>query len=97
MAIQVKGLFKVPSLNGLMCESPQIVLTPYLQFKGGIHLEVQVGTYAIVRYDVDKSTLHYNKEITDPYTQLIDALEAFTIEQLKSYDELNAQATYEHI
>jgi hypothetical protein len=95
MAIQVTGYYKLPS--ELICESPSVTLIPRLEYKGAINLEVVIGNYAILRYDIDKNTLIYKEEITDPYSKLIDALETFVINELQNSNEFNLKATYEHI
>ena len=95
MAIQVTGYYKLPS--ELICESPLVTLIPRLEYKGAINLEVIIGNHTILRYDVDKNTLIYKEEITDPYSKLIDALETYVINELQNSSEFNSKATYEHI
>lgn len=94
MAIQVTGLFKNPS-TGQLFQSPRLELVPHLEYRGVIKMDVHIisdynGT--IPFENIDKSILQYDSEITDPYTQLINALETFVIEEVS---KVNFDCTFQ--
>ena len=94
MAIQVTGLFQNPS-TGLIYDSPLLTLTPHLIYAGQIKMDVFIANNGAIGYEnIDKSTLTYDPAITDPYSQLIDALETYVIDNVKDANTLNQQATF---
>jgi hypothetical protein len=97
MAIQVTGLFQNPA-TGLIYESPKLLLVPHLEYAGVINMDVHIGGNGTVPYsNVDRTTLTFNTEITDPYNQLIDALETMAISNLQTANPINEQATFEKV
>ena len=83
MAVQVTGFFQNPQ-TGLIYESPLLTLVPHLQYAGQIAMDVFIASNGAVGYQsIDKSTLTYDATITDAYTQLIDALDTYVINNLK--------------
>lgn len=96
MAIQVTGLFQNPT-TGLIYQSPKLTLDPHLEYAGLMNMDVHIGDRnGTVPYsNIDRSLLKYNTEITDPYNQLIDALETMVIDNLKNANEINSQSTFE--
>lgn len=96
MAIKVTGYFKNPT-TGLIHESPLLTLVPHLQYAGQLQMDVHISGGGTVAYhSIDKNSLVYNSEITDGYSQLIDALETYVINNLKTANDVNAAATFEH-
>lgn len=97
MAIQVTGLFQ-NSITGMIYDSPKLTLVPHLEYAGIINMDVHIGGKGTIPYsNIDKTTLTYNLSITDPYTQLIDALETLVISNLQSSNSFNEQATFEKV
>jgi|LakMenE18May11ns_1017448.scaffolds.fasta_scaffold9951356_5 hypothetical protein len=95
MAVQVTGLFQNPA-TGLIYQSPLLTLVPHLEYAGIINMDVHIAGNGTVPYsNVDRTTLTYNTEITDPYNQLIDALETMVINNLKDANEINQGSTFE--
>jgi hypothetical protein len=110
MAIQVTGLFQNP-MTGLIHQSPKLKLIPHLRYAGIIDLNVHITGHlqasiphstanlhvvgSIPYSNIDRATLIYNPEITDPYNQLIDALETMVIANLQDANSINEQATFE--
>ena len=94
MAVQVTGLFQ-STATGLIYQSPLLTLVPHLAYAGQIKMDVFIADNGAIGYEnIDKSTLTYDPLITDPYTQLIDALDTFVIDNLKDANEINSQATF---
>ena len=96
MAIQVTGFFENPKTKQLF-KSPKLELVPHLTYKGGLRMDVHVKSEyrGIISYDnINKNLLNYSPEITDPYTQLIDALEVYIINDLSTS---NPECTFEKI
>ena len=95
MAVQVTGFFQNPQ-SGLIYESPLLTLIPYLQYAGQLTLDVFIaGTGGVVGYsNIDKNTLIYDASITDPYSQLIDALDHFVIDNLKDATPINSNSEF---
>ena len=95
MAVQVTGFFQNPQ-SGLIYESPLLTLIPHLQYAGQITLDVMIaGAGGAVGYqNIDKSTLTYDPTITDAYTQLIDALDHFVINNLKDSTPINSNSIF---
>jgi len=88
MAIQVTGLFKNPQTQQLF-SNPKLEMNPHLSYRGQIKLQVDITSDfngSISYEDIDKNQLIYNEEITDPYTQIIDALEDYVIEKLSPFN-----------
>lgn len=84
MAIQVTGLFQNPNSKQLF-QSPKLELVPHLTYRGVIKMDVHIVSEfnGTIGYEnVDRDTLQYDIEITDPYSQLIDALETFVIQDV---------------
>ena len=111
MAIQVTGLFQNPA-TGLIYESPKLTLVPHLEYAGVINMDVHItgpspvtiphstvgAVMGTVPYsNVDRTTLTYDLTITDPYNQLIDALETMVIANLQTANPINEQATFEKV
>jgi hypothetical protein len=97
MAIQVTGLFQNPA-TGLIYESPKLTLVPHLEYAGIINMDVHIAGNGTVPYsNVDRTTLTYDSAITDPYNQLIDALETMVIANLQTANALNEQAIFEKV
>ncbi|MDB4232122.1 hypothetical protein N9795_00300 [Candidatus Pelagibacter sp.] len=97
MAIQVTGFFKNPQ-SGLIYDSPLLELVPHLLPQGNIALDVTIsGGGGTVGYQsIDKSTLNYNCEIKDVYSQLIDALQTFVVDNLKDSNDINKNSKFEN-
>lgn len=94
MAVQVTGFFQNPQ-TGLIYESPLLTLVPHLQYAGQIAMDVFIANNGAVGYQsIDKSTLTYDATITDPYTQLIDALDTYVIDNLKDANAINSASTF---
>ena len=95
MAVQVTGLFQ-STATGLIYQSPLLTLVPHLAYAGMIKMDVSIADNGAIGYEnIDKSTLTYDPTITDPYSQLIDALDTFVIDNLQNANEINSQATFE--
>ena len=95
MAVQVTGFFQNPQ-TGLIYESPLLTLVPHLQYAGQIAMDVFIGGNGAVGYQsIDKTTLTYDATITDAYTQLIDALDTYVIDNLKDANAINSASTFE--
>ena len=89
MAIQVTGLFQNP-ISGLIYQSPLLILIPHLEYRGTINLDVHISNNGTIPYsNIDLTSLVYNTDISDPYTQLIDALETMVLENLQTANEIN--------
>jgi hypothetical protein len=95
MAVQVTGFFQNPQ-SGLIYESPLLTLIPHLLYAGQISMDVMIaGAGGAVGYqNIDKSTLTYDATITDAYTQLIDALDHFVIDNLKDATPINSNSVF---
>jgi hypothetical protein len=86
MAIKVTGLFQNPKSKQLF-QSPKLELVPHLTYRGKIKMDVHiVSDYrSTIGYEnIDRDILQYDTQITDPYSQLIDALESYVINDLTS-------------
>jgi hypothetical protein len=95
MAVQVTGLFQ-STATGLIYQSPLLTLVPHLAYAGMIKMDVYIADNGAIGYEnIDKLTLTYDPTITDPYSQLIDALDTFVIDNLQNANEINSQATFE--
>lgn len=96
MAIKVTGFFKNP-LSGMIFESPTLELIPHLEYAGRINMDVRINSNsgAVGYENVDRSTLKYDITITDPYSQLIDALTTMAIENLQNANDINKASTFE--
>jgi hypothetical protein len=96
MAIQVTGFFKNPQ-SGLIYDSPLLELVPHLLPLGDLALDVRISDKGTVGYQsIDKSTLKYNTDITDAYSQLIDALQTFVVDNLKNSNDINGKSLFEN-
>lgn len=96
MAIKVTGYFQNPT-TGLIHQSPLLTLVPHLTYPGNMTMDVHIDNGGTVAYQsIDKNVLVYNPEITDGYSQLIDALETYVINHLQASNDVNAAATFEH-
>jgi hypothetical protein len=94
MAIKVTGFFQNPQ-TGLIHESPLLTLTPHLQYAGQITMDVFIANNGAIRYQsIDKATLTYDATIVDPYTQLIDALDTYVIDNLKDANPINSASIF---
>lgn len=95
MAIKVTGFFQNPQ-TGLIHQSPLLTLIPHLLYAGKISLDVKIDNQETIGYEnVDRTTLQYNIDITDPYSQLIDALETYLISNLQNANQINSNSTFE--
>jgi hypothetical protein len=96
MAIKVTGFFQNPT-TGLIHQSPILTLVPHLVYPGGIALDVHIDNTGTVAYQsIDKSELVYDNSITNGHDQLLNALENYVINHLKSANEVNEFSTFEH-
>ena len=96
MAIKVTGYFQNPT-TGLIHQSPLLTLIPHLTYRGNMTMDVHIDNNGTVAYQsIDRNDLVYNPEITDGYSQLIDALETYVINHLQSSNDVNAASTFEH-
>ena len=96
MAVQVTGFFQNPQ-SGLIYESPLLTLVPHLLYAGQLALDVNINAAngGCVGYlSIDKNTLTYNPTITDSYSQLIDALDHFVIDNLQNANPINSASTF---
>lgn len=97
MAVQVTGLFQNPQTN-LIYESPLLIMIPQLVYADGLELIINIGDSGNLCYrNIDKSSLTYNVSITDPYSQLIDALDTYTIEMLQNANPINSASTFSKV
>lgn len=95
MAVKVTGFFQNPQ-TGLIYDSPLLTLVTHLTYAGQIAMDVYIGGNGAVGYQsIDKNTLTYNASITDPYSQLIDALDTHVIDNLKDANPINSASTFE--
>jgi hypothetical protein len=100
MAIKVTGLFKNPQ-SGLIYENPTLMLIPHLEYANKINLEVFVNTQHyvnVINYpDLNKDSLVCDPSITNPYLQLINALETVVINDIQNANSMNQSATYTRV
>ena len=95
MAVQVTGFFQNPQ-TGLIYESPLLTLVPHLQYAGQIAMDVFIASNGAVGYQsIDKATLTYDTTITDAYSQLIDALDTYVIDNLQDANAINSASIFE--
>jgi len=93
MAIKVTGFFQNPQ-SGLIYDSPLLTLVPHLTYAGKISLDVNINNNGCIGYQsIDRSILTYNTSIIDPYSQLIDALETYVIDDLQNSNDINKATT----
>jgi hypothetical protein len=90
MAVKVTGFFQNPQ-TGLIHESPLLTLVPHLQYPGQITMDVFIANNGAI---VDKTTLAYDDTVTDAYTQLMDALDTYVIDNLKNANSINSGSTF---
>lgn len=94
MAVQVTGYFQNPQTN-LIYNSPLLTMVPQLLYADGLELIINIGDNGNICYrNIDKNTLTYNISITDPYSQLIDALDTYSIEMLQNANSINSASTF---
>ena len=94
MAVQVTGYFQNPQTN-LIYDSPLLAMVPQLVYADGLELIINIGDSGNICYrNIDKNTLTYNVSITDPYSQLIDALDTYSIEMLQNANPINSASTF---
>ena len=100
MAIKVTGLFKNPQ-SGLIYENPTLMLIPHLEYANKINLEVFIDSQLYVNVmhysNLTKDSLTYDPSITNPYLQLINALETVVIDNVKDANSMNQAATYDRV
>jgi hypothetical protein len=100
MAIKVTGLFKNPQ-SGLIYENPTLMLIPHLEYANKINLEVFIDAQLYVNVmhysNLTKDSLTYDPSITNPYLQLINALETVVIDNVKDANSMNQSATYDRV
>ena len=100
MAIKVTGLFKNPQ-SGLIYEDPTLILIPHLEYANKINLEVFIDSQLYVNVmhysNLTKDSLTYDPSITNPYLQLINALETVVIDNVKDANSMNQAATYDRV
>ena len=100
MAIKVTGLFKNPQ-SGLIYENPTLMLIPHLEYANKINLEVFIDAQLYVNVmhynNLTKDSLTYDPSITNPYLQLINALETVVIDNVKDANSMNQSATYTRV
>jgi len=94
MAVQVTGYFQNPQTN-LIYDSPLLAMVPQLLYADQLELIVNISDNGSVyfRY-IDKNTLTYDPAITDPYSQLIDALSGYAISMLQNANAINSASTF---
>lgn len=94
MAVQVTGYFQNPQTN-LIYDSPLLTMVPQLLYADGLELIINIGDNGSICYrNIDKNTLTYDISITDPYSQLIDALDTYSIEILQNANPINSASTF---
>lgn len=100
MAIKVTGLFKNPQ-SGLIYENPTLLLIPHLEYPNKINLEVFINAQLyvnVIHYpDLNKDSLVCDSSITNPYLQLINALETIIINNVRSANSMNQSASYARV
>ena len=97
MAVQVTGLFQNPQTN-LIYESPLLTMVPQLLYADGLELIINIRDNGSICYrNIDKNTLTYDPSITDPYSQLIDALDTYSIEMLQNANPINRASTFSKV
>ena len=100
MAIKITGLFKNPQ-SGLIYENPTLMLIPHLEYANKINLEVFIDSQLYVNVmhysNLTKDSLTYDPSITNPYLQLINALETVVIDNVKDANSMNQSATYDRV
>ena len=97
MAVQVTGYFQNPQTN-LIYESPLLTMVPQLVYADGLELIINIGNSGSICYrNIDKNALTYDPLITDPYSQLIDALDTYTIEMLQNANPINSASTFSKV
>jgi hypothetical protein len=89
MAIRATGMMKIGGLT--YYKDPELTLVPRLPYKGKLIMDVNVfvdknGTMIqanVIPYqEIDITTLTYPTPATNPYTDLIKALETYVIADL---------------
>jgi hypothetical protein len=95
MAIKVTGLFQNP-ISGLIYQSPLLKLVPILQYYGMVQMDVFIDeNIGSIPYQmISRSGLTYDNQITDPYDQLINALEDYVISDLQSANTINSESIF---
>ena len=100
MAIKITGLFKNPQ-SGLIYENPTLMLIPHLEYANKINLEVFIDSQLyvnVINYNnLTKDSLTYDTSITNPYLQLINALETVVINDIRNANSMNQSATYTRV
>jgi hypothetical protein len=100
MAIKVTGLFKNPQ-SGLIYENPTLMLVPHLEYANKINLEVFIDSQLyvnVIHYPgLNKDSLVCDPSITNPYLQLINALETIVINDVQNANSMNQSATYDRV
>lgn len=100
MAIKVTGLFKNPQ-SGLIYENPTLLLIPHLEYPNKINLEVFINAQLyvnVINYpDLNKDSLVCDSSITNPYLQLINALETIVINNVRNANSMNQSASYARV
>ena len=94
MAIQVTGYFQNPQTN-LIYDSPLLTMVPQLTYADGLDLIININNDGSISYkNIDKNSLTYDSSITDIYSQLIDALDTYTISMLQNANPINSASTF---
>lgn len=102
MAIQVTGLFKSPTSN-LIHESPLLKINAHLSYKGDLMVDLFVTSSdgicrdTVVYPNLNRETLTFNVNISDPYDQLINGLETFLITELQTSNSINSTSTFSRV
>jgi len=97
MAIQVTGYFQNPQTN-LIYDSPLLAMVPQLVYADGLELIINIADSGNICYrNIDKNSLTYDASITDPYSQLIDALDTYSIDMLRSANPINSASTFSKV
>jgi hypothetical protein len=97
MAIQTTGFFQNPQTKTIY-DSPKLILVPHLEYPGVINMDVNIDQGGTVPYqNLDRKSLPYNLEIADPYSQLLDALENYVLEDLQKSTPINEKCKFEKV
>jgi len=97
MAVQVKGYFQNPQTN-LIYDSPLLSMVPQLTYADGLDLIININSNGSISYkNIDKNSLTYDASITDPYSQLIDALDNYSIDMLRNANPINDASTFSKV
>lgn len=98
MAIKATGMIKIGGLT--YYKDPELTLVPHLAYRGNLTMDVNVfvekdgsmmQVTAIPYQQINIATLAYPTPATNPYTDLVKALESYVIADLS---QINPDATF---